>query len=139
MLDMSPSRRELRGNVMTRLTILPNILFPKPRDYRQNGKFTIYFIYEPGVDSSNRPQGELSISIQMSEDKQLASGFTDCQNLADKWKTAMTLTSSDLSHIGTPENDICCKSLSLYMRHVFSINIGTGTTGFSLYMIVKFG
>lgn len=50
MLDMSPSRLELRGNVMTRLTILANILFPKPRDYRQNGKFTIYFIYEPGVE-----------------------------------------------------------------------------------------
>jgi len=25
------------------------------------------------------------------------------------------------------------------MLHVFSINVGTGTTGFSLYMIVKFG
>jgi len=51
----------------------------------------------------------------------------------------MTLTLSDLSVIGIPENDICCKSLSLYMRHVFSINIETGTTGFSLYMIAKFG
>jgi len=71
---MSPRRRKLRDTVMTRLAILANIFFPKPRDYRQNGKFTIYFIYEPGVDSSNRPQGELSVSIQMSEDKQQASG-----------------------------------------------------------------
>jgi len=43
---------------MTRLAILTNIFFPKTRDYQQNGKFTTNFIYEPGVDSSNRLQGE---------------------------------------------------------------------------------
>jgi len=49
------------------------------------------------------------------------------------------LTSLDLSQIGTPANDVCCKSLSLYMRHVFSITGGTRITGLSLYIILKIG